>query len=85
MKRAFPGHDETTVRPYYPKGPLSKPQQALFVVSAEFALADGLLMYGYLTPPLKRTRAWEQFSPLLSQNGDRSRFGAVCSPLARKN
>jgi hypothetical protein len=44
------GQDETTVRPYPINGELDT-TEGMFVIRARFALADGTIMQGYLTPP----------------------------------
>ncbi len=44
------GQDELTVRPYPITGALDA-DEGLFVVRAEFLLADGTRMIGYVTPP----------------------------------
>src|SRR6266496_1196789 len=43
------GQDEATVRPFGLKVPLD-PSEGMFVVQAEFLLADGTKMQGYLSP-----------------------------------
>jgi hypothetical protein len=46
------GQDEATVRPYAVSGALD-PAAGMFVIKARFALADGTVMRGYLTPPVQ--------------------------------
>jgi hypothetical protein len=46
------GQDETTVRPWLQLQPID-PTDGMFVVRAEFVLADGTVMPGYLTPPVQ--------------------------------
>jgi hypothetical protein len=47
-----PGQDETTIRPYEPRGPLD-PSEGLYIVRARLMFADGTQFIGYLTPPDK--------------------------------
>jgi hypothetical protein len=58
------GQDETTVRPYAVDGPLD-PAAGMFVVRARFALADGTLMSGYLTPPVQGEARLNTFQPIV--------------------
>jgi hypothetical protein len=58
------GQDETTVRPYAADGPLD-PSVGMFVVRARFALADGTLMSGYLTPPVQGEAGLSTFQPIV--------------------
>jgi hypothetical protein len=58
------GQDETTVRPYAVDGPLD-PSAGMFVVRARFALADGTLMSGYLTPPVQGEAGLSTFQPII--------------------
>jgi hypothetical protein len=58
------GQDETTVRPYAVDGPLD-PAAGMFVVRARFALADGTLMSGYLTPPVQGEAGLNTFQPIV--------------------
>jgi hypothetical protein len=44
------GQDEATVRPVSIRG-IVDPAEGMVVVRAGFTLADGTIMYGYLTPP----------------------------------
>lgn len=46
------GQDETTVRPYSETGP-ADPSDGMLVVKANFVLADGTQLFGYLTPPVR--------------------------------
>jgi hypothetical protein len=46
------GQDEATVRPYSADGAID-PSHGMFIVLAEFILADGTIMKGYLTPQVK--------------------------------
>lgn len=46
------GQDEATVRPYSADGAID-PSYGMFIVLAEFILADGTSMKGYLTPQVK--------------------------------
>ncbi|HEX2696287.1 MAG TPA: hypothetical protein VHM28_01175 [Anaerolineales bacterium] len=46
------GQDEATVRPYKFTGHLN-PHDGMFVVQAEFTLADGSKLLGYLSPALE--------------------------------
>jgi len=56
------GQDETTVRPCSVDGALD-PSAGMFVVRARFALADGTLMSGYLTPPVQGKAGLSTFQP----------------------
>jgi hypothetical protein len=58
------GQDETTVRPYAVDGPLD-PSAGMFVVRARFALADGTLMSGYLTPPVQGDAGLSTLQPVI--------------------
>jgi hypothetical protein len=58
------GQDETTVKPYAVDGPLD-PSAGMFVVRARFALADGTLMSGYLTPHAQGEAGLSTFQPII--------------------
>lgn len=58
------GQDEATARPYHYTPPLN-PNDGMFVVRADFALADGTLMEGYLTPAVQRVSNIGTFQPVI--------------------
>jgi hypothetical protein len=58
------GQDETTVRPYQVDGPLDS-STGMFVVRAQFALADGSTMSGYLTPPEQGDDSISTLQPII--------------------
>jgi hypothetical protein len=58
------GQDEATVRPYRFAPPLN-PNDGMFIVQADFALADGTLMEGYLTPPAQGVGDIRTFQPVI--------------------
>jgi hypothetical protein len=58
------GQDEATVRPYQFTPPLN-PNDEMFVVLAEFTLADGTRMQGYFTPPVQGAGGISTFQPII--------------------
>ena len=58
------GQDETTVKPCTVDGPLD-PASGMFVAHARFALADGTLMSGYFTPPVRGEAGLSTFQPVI--------------------
>jgi hypothetical protein len=58
------GQDEATVRPYAISGELD-PKAGMFVVRARFALADGVVMRGYLTPPVQGDCGLSTLQPII--------------------
>jgi hypothetical protein len=58
------GQDEATVRPYAVSGALD-PTTGMFVVRARFALADGTVMRGYLTPPVQGDSTLATVQPII--------------------
>lgn len=59
-----PGQDEATVRPFEVAGALD-PSLGMFIVRAEFTLADGSRMHGYLTPPIPRDSGFGYSQPVV--------------------
>jgi hypothetical protein len=58
------GQDEATVRPFTPTGALN-PSYGMFVVRADFRLADGTQMHGYLTPPVQGNSSLGTLQPII--------------------
>jgi len=58
------GQDEATVRPYAVSGALD-PAAGMFVIRARFALADGTVMRGYLTPPVQGDSTLATLQPII--------------------
>jgi len=58
------GQDETTVRPYPVAGHLD-PSAGMFVVRANFVLADETPMSGYLTPPVQGETGLSTYQPVV--------------------
>jgi len=59
------GQDETTVRPWLQPQPID-PSDGMFVVRAEFVLADGTPMPGYLTPPVQGDDTLGTLQPVIT-------------------
>ena len=70
-----PNQDETTVRPYLLIGSLN-PSAGMFIVAADFWLADGTKMLGYLTPPATNARVPRTNHPYIVT--DRGQVGFWC-------
>ena len=67
------GQDESTVRPYAALGPLD-PTDRMFVVRANFTLADGSTMRGYLTPPGRGDAGLDTMQPIIITDRGQVRF-----------
>ena len=73
------GQDEATVRPYQASGPLN-PSDGMFVVRAQFQLADGTRFAGYLTPPVQGDSGLGTLQPIVIT--DRGQVVFWCGTLA---
>jgi len=58
------GQDELTVRPYFFSGSLDL-NKGIFIVKADFKLADDTLMVGYITPPEKSDKSLGSIQPVI--------------------
>lgn len=56
--------NESTVRPHRASGPLD-PTDRMFIVRANFTLADGAQMKGYLTPPMRDQNNVSTMQPII--------------------
>ena len=59
--------DEATVRPFEIDGELD-PSDGMFIVRANFTLADGSAMSGYLTPGVQGERGLDTIQPAVQTN-----------------
>jgi len=59
-----PGQDEATVRPYKRSGKLN-PDKGMFVVKAQFIIANGKKYTGYVTPPLHGNSSMGTIQPII--------------------
>ena len=72
------GQDEATVRPFECTGPLD-PRDGMFVVRAEFSLADGAKMQGYLSPALQDELGF--FQPtIITEKGQVGFWSGIMQP-----
>ena len=67
------GQDESSIRPHTASGPLD-PTDRMFVVRANFTLADGSKMQGYLTPPGRGEEGIGALQPIIITDRGQVRF-----------
>lgn len=65
--------DESTVQPHKNSGPLD-PAERMFVVRAHFTLADGTILQGYLTPPVRGREGLDSLQPIIVTEHGQVRF-----------
>lgn len=61
------GQDEATVRPFKFEKVLD-PSEGMFVIRADFTLADGTRMIGFLTPPVDEDKSLGTLQPIIITN-----------------
>jgi hypothetical protein len=71
-------NDEATVRPFEYTAPLD-PGDGTFVVQAEFLLADGTHMHGYLSPAIQNELAYIQ-PIIVTENGQVGFWFGIMKP-----
>jgi len=77
------GQDEATVRPHEISGALD-PSGGMFIVRAEFTLADGTKMLGYLTPPVPGRDSLGTLQPIIiTEHGPVLFWYGMLAPDAR--
>jgi len=72
------GQDEATVRPFEYTAPLD-PSEGTFVVQAEFLLADGTNMQGYLSPSPQNELGYTQ-PIIISEKGQINFWSGIMQP-----
>jgi membrane-associated protease RseP (regulator of RpoE activity) len=76
------GQDEATVRPFQFVSPLN-PNDGMFIVQADFTLADGTPMEGYLTTPVQGVGGIRTFQPIIiTEQGQVNFWYGILEPNA---
>jgi hypothetical protein len=73
-------YDEATVRPYHFSPPLNL-NEDMFIVRADFVLADGTSMQGYLNPQAQGQSGISTFQPtIVNDNGQLGFWHGIIEP-----